>query len=104
METFRSAKSNNQNKKEKRRTRRENKEKPGHTRLSIRAHALLLQPRRNELGVGFPLVPAELVRGVCVLRDSTSSHTLWSCDAIGWRSRYQWMVEVLMDIWARESG
>lgn len=56
-------------KKEKaRRRRRENKEKPRQSHPPIRAHALLLQ--RNELGVGFPPVPARLlVREVRVLCD-----------------------------------
>jgi hypothetical protein len=74
MKAFRSAEANQPKQKGKKekggRRRHENKEKPGQTRLPIRAHALLLQPRRNELGMGFPLVPAELVvREVCVLRD-----------------------------------
>ena len=73
MKAFRSAKAkqpNQKGKKEKGRRRHENKEKPVQTHLLIRVHALLLQPRRNELGTGFPLVPAELVvREVCVLRD-----------------------------------
>jgi hypothetical protein len=73
MKAFRSAKAKQpkrKGKKEKGRRRHENKEKPGQAHLLIRAHTLLLQPRRNELGVGFPPVPAALVvREVRVLRD-----------------------------------
>lgn len=103
MKAFRSAKANQpkqKGKKGKERRRHENKEKPGQTHLPIRAHALLLQPRRNDLGVGFPPVPAELVvREVRVPRDEREqphAAVLWrsaisvgGAEISGWR--FSWI-------------